>query len=549
MSRTGFVWSTHRQNTFKVVEILGKCRKDGICQHISSCQKSHSIHERGVQFPPAPPHVEQEFKDVDSSSCSTSKHVHEIQKYPEQVAVLSTSKFEKDQEDVRGMLKRAVQCEKSGNFSQGITEVEVYLSKSNDVNHIMQLEDGKKLILTLANMYLKSGKYRRGIKWLEVLSSIAPDDPTIWQVWAIHEWKQGKYKSAKIKFEHGMTLGSAPHSSLLVAYASMEAQRRNRTKARALLRQAVKGGQNNSHAWVSWAQLEGRHGNFRKAIRLCKEGLRVHKDNVHLLCTMGQIYESHGDSLEAKNAWKEALCISPSNTFALNELGKLAWKNGDVEEASILFRQGVDSGDPKGALLSAESLANLYAFQGENHRVRKLFNEIYARYEISSSRFLRAWASFEKKTGNLAKASELFSESAQLNPRDERTWLQWALLEKRRNNIDKALDCVRAGVQVSPVNPFLWQLYGSLVWNSESPEKGREIFSRAIQTCPKNQQLLMEWAIMELRHGDQAKGLEVLRLADTSASKHIPILQLWSATAITLGLEEEGARVEALIKE
>ncbi len=454
--------------------------------------------------------------------------------------------YDQEREELTCLLNRAVRLEKSGQYEQGITEVEGFLSTRDES---MYGEHGtSKLLLTLATMYLKSGKYRKGVKLLETLAEIAPDDPTVWQVWAVHEWKQGKYKSAKGKFEHGMTIGNAPHSPLLVAYATMEAQRRNRTKARSLLRRAVKSDQNNTHAWVSWAQLEGRLGNFRKAIHLCEEGLRLHANNVYILCTMGQIYESSGESIAAQKAWEDALRISPDNTFAVHELGKLSWKNGDIEEASTLFKRGVASPEPRGALLCAESLANVYAFQGEDQEARRLFTTMHGRFEVTSSRFLRAWALFEKKMGNVAKASELYSESAQINPRDERTWLQWALLEKRRNNFEKALDCVRAGVQVSPVNPFLWQLYGSLTWDHQSPEEGRAIFRRAIQTCPKNQQVLMEWAIMEIRHGDQHKGLEVLRLADTSSSsKHVPILQLWSATAISLGFEAEGAKIAALV--
>ena len=504
----------------------------------------------------------------DYNSVKTSSHRHVMLPYRESQVVthlksvvsyvVSKSGAEKDapsfdkstsytdKEELLGMLKRAVWLEKCGLYQEGITEIEAYLSQHNEIKNDGQ--DAAKLQLTLANMYVKSGKYRKGVKLLETLSGVAPDDPTVWQVWAVHEWKQGKYKSAKSKFEHGMTLGNSPHSPLLVAYASMEAQRRNRTKARSLLRQAVTGGQNNPHAWVSWAQLEGRMGNFRKAINLCKEGLRLHADNVYLLCTLGQIYESSGDSKMAQKVWEDALRISPSNNFAVHELGKLAWKNGDIEEASRYFEQGVESPDPRGALLCTESLANVYAFQGQDQEARKLFTRMHKRFEVTSSRFLRAWALFEKKTGNVVKASELYSESAQINPRDERTWLQWALLEKRRNNFEKALDCVRAGVQVSPVNPFLWQLYGSLVWEHGSPEEGRAIFSRAMQACPRNQQILMEWAIMEIRQGDQKKGLDVLRRADTSSSsKHIPILQLWSATAISLGFQEEGEKIAAFV--
>jgi tetratricopeptide (TPR) repeat protein len=446
--------------------------------------------------------------------------------------------------DARTMIHWAKECAANGRYEQGIRGIEMHFDKEG---YDYGKDDVDKLMLTLADMCFKSGQSKKGSKWLEKLSVIAPKDPTVWQVWGVHEWKQGRYKSAKDKFDKGMAVTELPHSPLLVAYAKMEAQRRNRTKARALLRDAVKSGQKNPHAWVTWAQLEGRNGKYRKAIRLCREGLRQHVDNVHLLCTMGQIYESFGDSEMAKRSWERALEVFPSSNFAIHELGKLAWKNGEVDKAKEYFIKGVESHDSRGAFLCGESLANVYIFQGDDDKVRSLFESIDARFTIKSSRFLRAWASFEKKSGNLAKASDVYARAAHIHPRDERTWLQWAQLEKRRHNMEKALVCVKAGVQVSPVNPFLWQLYGSLAWDSESAESGRQVFSKAMQSCPNNQQILMEWAIKEISSSNPEKGLEVLRRADTLESKHIPLLQLWSATAKSLGYEEESQRIAALI--
>eukprot|EP00889_Picochlorum_renovo_P007608 jgi/Picre1/34638/NNA_002106.t1 len=364
-----------------------------------------------------------------------------------------------------------------------------------------------KVLLTLANMYLKIGEHRKGVDWLKYLAERCGDtDPTVWQVWAMHEWKQGRYKVAKDRFERGLKAGDGPHSPLLVSYAKMEAQRRNRTKARALLRDAIKSGQKNPHAWVAWAQLEGRSGQHRKAIRLCKEGLRQFPNNAFILCSMGQIYEASGDSDSAQDAWEQSY-------------------------------------DAKGALMCGESLAGLYGFQGDDESVRALFETLDRKFVYKSSRFIRAWASFEKKAGRLGRASELFSESARIDPKDERTWLQWALLEKKRKNIKKALSCVRAGVQVSPLNPFLWQLYGTLAWDGESPENGRSIFEAAMKTCPNNQQILLSWALKESEAGDREKSLDVCRLADMKSLKHIPLLQLWHATADSLGYRAEADRV------
>lgn len=426
-----------------------------------------------------------------------------------------------------------------GDVQSGIDGLEAHVHAVDDLATV-----DPKVLLTLANMYLKIGEHRKGVYWLKCLAGRCGDtDPTVWQVWGMHEWKQGRYKVAKDKFERGLKAGDGHHSPLLVSYAKMEAQRRNRTKARGLLRDAIKSGQKNPHAWVAWAQLEGRSGQHRKAIRLCKEGLRQFPNNAFILCSMGQIYEASGDSERAEDAWQRALAISPSNCFALNELGKLAWKNGEIDRAIQLFSVGVESYDAKGALMCGESLAGLYGFQGDDESVRALFETLDRKFIYKSSRFIRAWASFEKKAGRLARASELFSESARIDPKDERTWLQWALLEKKRKNIKKALSCVRAGVQVSPLNPFLWQLYGTLAWDGESPENGRSVFEAAMKTCPNNQQILLSWALKESEGGDREKSLDVCRLADMSSLKHIPLLQLWHATADSLGYKAEADRV------
>ena len=490
-------------------------------------------------------------------------------------------------EDVGSFLDRVGSYDRSGDYAKGVEEIEAYLAarlaeeetagaqdpvggatgagtEADDThasvghgdaynhhhNHHHHHQHGNakaKIMLTLANLYLKQNEYKKGIKTLEALAEHAPDDPSVWCVWGRHEWKMGRYKSAKEKFEHGMTL--KPHSALLVAYATMEAQRRNRTKARALLKQAVEvGGQQNPHAWVSYAQLEGRHGNSRKAIRICERGLEIFPENTYLLGTLGTVYENSGDDVRATEAFKRALEIDPKNTFAIHELGKLAIKHGELEAARAYFQMGVDSDDPKGVMLCAESLSNVMIFQQQEQEARALFECVSARYKgATSSRFLRAWASFEKKNGNVPKASELFSISAKLNPRDERTWLQWAQLERRRNK-NTALECVRAGVNVSPLNPFLWQLYGSLSWEVEGVSCGRDVFTRGVKNCSRNQQLLMAWAIMEIQEGEPRRALDVLRRGDTSLrGRHEPLLDLWVRTAKSLGEEKEAREIEGLV--
>ena len=122
-----------------------------------------------------------------------------------------------------------------------------------------------------------------------------------------------------------------------------------------------------------------------------------------------------------------------------------------------------------------------------------------------NGRFLRQWAMFEKRAGDLEvggwvgsvgvylqptppavclrasatphpcqpsalpatvlpphhtvpqRSAELYRLAAKADPRDERTWLQWGLLERRRQRPEAALHAFAQGAKAAPHNPYIWQ--------------------------------------------------------------------------------------------
>lgn len=291
--------------------------------------------------------------EVDDCVQSLSGALHKVKKGRERCVVLvelgntymQSFQFEraagyfrkamKEDSTFEGAFLGASKCmEKNGDVQDAIAILEKVLCGENEHN--------SKGLQLLGSLYLKLDDSKNGIKCFQRILSKNPGDVAVWQAWGLHEWQKGKYKAAKDKFERGLEF-SPLHSPLLVAYAKMEAQRRNRTKARSLLRQAVVHGPRNPHAWLMFAQLEGRAGNSRQAIKLCNQGLEQFPNNVHLLCTLGQIHESNGESDEARNAWEKALQVCPSCAIAAYELGSLAWKQGDIKSAKTYFSIGMES--------------------------------------------------------------------------------------------------------------------------------------------------------------------------------------------------------------
>ena len=447
-------------------------------------------------------------------------------------------------------------CERKGDFS----------AAENTYRKILKDIDPKNSITSqaLALVLARHGN-RRGtaVDMFKKSTQLSPTDPAVWQAWALYEWKRGKYSKAKELFEKGLENAKPvldagkkfpPLAALLAAYAKMEAQRRNRTKARSLYRQAISMNPLNAHTWVGYAQLEGRLKNYATAIDLCHQALKDNPNNVYILCTLGQVYYASGNIEKAVETWEKTLEIDPGCAVACHELGIIARQQGEFSRAEDLFRLGMAQvQEPKGAQRCASALADVKMFQGDGGGAREAFVRTEQLLQPAGGaggghrldgRLLREWAGIEKRLGDLTAASALYERAAEADPRDERTWLQWGLLEKRRGQLDSALRCWHQGIKISPLNPFLWQLSAVTLWECGREGDARTTFHQALRYCPTNKPLLLSWALKEAGSGNTQAALDICRLGGKDDDVHAPLLELHAQLASRLGLEEERVAVE-----
>jgi len=401
----------------------------------------------------------------------------------------------------------------------------------------------------LSRNYAKNHKKSRVKDQAEVYykkaTLIKPGDGTTWCSWAQHEWRNGRYAKARDIFEQGIS--QAPHHApLLVAYAKMEAQRRNRNKARSLLKTAASCAPNHLHVWVTWSQLEGREGDVNKALELCQRAIEIDPSSVYVWCSMGQTLAAANRLDEAVKCWEKALSLDPGCAIAAHELGHAVQRTlGDFERAEGYFELGSRSvSDAKGAQRCAIALAEAKVSKGEKEEARKVLLSV-EKLHRPAGRYLRCWAAIEKRLGDLQAAAALFRRAAEADSRDERTWLQWGQLERRRGDGEAALRCWRAGLEISPANPYLWLSYATGLWQLGRGEEGREAFGQAVRKCPGNQQLLLAWALEELQAGDGEAALGILRLGGEGSMAHQPLLAAHARLAQELGYVEEAESVRA----
>ena len=209
-----------------------------------------------------------------------------------------------------------------------------------------------------------------------------------------------------------------------------------------------------------------------------------------------------------------------------------------------------------GLLLCYEGLAELLSFKGELASAKSVYETGFKSFRTLklTPRFLRQYALFEKRSGSLQAASDLYRLAAQIEPCDPKTWLQWGVVEKRRKRYDIAEECFIRGVAAAPTHPHLWYAYGTMQWKLGNIEGARATFKQATGLCPRSPPLWMEWAIMEWT-STQGKGAEEARRIFKQGSdpgkittpyQHPPLFQAWADMERANGSEE---RAEELLEQ
>lgn len=95
-------------------------------------------------------------------------------------------------------------------------------------------------------------------------------------------------------------------------------------------------------------------------------------------------------------------------------------------------------------LLNVEELANLAVLEGRPEVARQLFEHAAGWGDVATTaRFLREWAKFEGREGNVSEARALFRRAADRCAIDIRTWLAWALLERREGEYEECMRLLR----------------------------------------------------------------------------------------------------------
>lgn len=177
-------------------------------------------------------------------------------------------------------------------------------------------------------------------------------------------------------------------------------------------------------------------GEMDRAIALFEGADLLYQERPEARMALGSLYTRRGETEKAAEAYRAALEIlsgpppegmdeeqaagweADRQVVALNAAQLLA-QSGDFQEAAavlenLLSDQGAQL-DAATELRARTALAGFLAQAGETERAEAMFDEIYAREDLTSSQYFQVGIGFFN-TGDYARAAEAFTEAAERNP-------------------------------------------------------------------------------------------------------------------------------------
>lgn len=177
-------------------------------------------------------------------------------------------------------------------------------------------------------------------------------------------------------------------------------------------------------------------GETERAIAQFEAADRLYQERPEARMALGSLYMRQGETEKAAQAYRGALEIlsgpppeemdeeqaagweEDRQVVALNAAQLLAESGDYAEAASVLdsfLSQHGDQLDTSTELRARTALAGFLAQAGETARAEEMFDQIYAREDLSSAEYFQVGIGFFN-TGDYARAAEAFKASAERNP-------------------------------------------------------------------------------------------------------------------------------------
>ena len=199
-------------------------------------------------------------------------------------------------------------------------------------------------LLTQAPLALsRQGRETQARKVFEAAARVAPENPVIWQAWALMEARVGNYHKARELFQKGTQAGPN-HAPVWQAWALMEERLSNYHKARELFQKGIQADPSDAPTWQAWALMEKRLGNYPKARELFQKGTQADPTHAPVWQAWALMEARLGNHDKARELLEEGLRRvgeMRGRGLLLSTLGSLLAWQGFMDQAEACFREAL----------------------------------------------------------------------------------------------------------------------------------------------------------------------------------------------------------------
>ncbi|MCO5599276.1 hypothetical protein L7F22_053377 [Adiantum nelumboides] len=241
-----------------------------------------------------------------------------------------------------------------------------------------------------------------------------------------------------------------------------------------------------------------RRLNFQKEYKLAKgrvqELYKKYPNDTSVLMEFAFVEKQLGDLVAAGSLYSKAISafehqqnLGYDYVRALQALGSIEFRARNAKRARVLFMESIRA-----------------ARQAEHHLPDSVSGaSVYG---------LHAWAQLELQQGNWAKARDLLTRAADIQPENAVVHQSRALLEAKAHNWEEARYHFSLAVESAPNDVKCWHAWAIFEASQGKENKMRELFQRALEVDPDSVHCLQAWVHQEtlfatLESKDKARSL------------------------------------------
>ena len=216
----------------------------------------------------------------------------------------------------------------------------------------------------------------------------------------------------------------------------------------------------------------------------------------------------------AIETFKRAMVYDPADGRAYVGIGKIYVQQKDYNKAREVYENGTRATGSENAYLW-QAFATLEKKAGNVQQARKYFDAAVIANPKHAAAW-HGWGELEREEGNYQRARDLFLKGVMKVPKSNASahlYHSLGLMAMERGRYDEARKHFRDGANTEKgaKSAAIWQCWGLLEAECGENERARQCFKKGLEVCPKSKYCWLAWGRFEASIGNIQRARELIQ--------------------------------------